>query len=906
MTPFVGRVAELQALASATTNTEGPSATLILGEPGSGKTRLLTEALARITEKRIVRVRGYETEAPVPLAAAAPLLRALDTPAGTSAVEPTQLFERAYRSLRAKGPLLLVIDDLQWLDDLSIALLQYLLSGAAEGALRVTALVATRPSPRAASFARFLDDTFSETFRSIELGALSREEGVTLARLIDAQLDLGSAADVWRRAAGSPFWVDALARTRGATNAERFLVLRMRGVSGDATELLAVLAIAARPVTPVDIADIERWAVERADRAAAELAARGVAASGGAGIAVMHDLIREAAHAALPAEARASMHRRLAGWLEGRAGDEPRLLREALEHRVAGGLPAADLALRIATGPRRRLLRVDDLRRLIDAATRESSRELQEALTALASELDENGLALEQADILAATAVSPTERAKWLLMASRAAARLGLYEEARGRLQRAREQRATDEMLEIDLDTHEAAILRWLKNDMATAWLLTERAVSRARQLFAEQPEGQSRDVLLRSLQGAYDAALVNETAGSVGADIAHQMLELARGQSEEAYLRAVLRGALSMAHQGRLAEAESAYRTVWVAANDRVYPALAIESGFYLAFRLMNRGKLLEAEDIADENMALVERIRGSGALTFGTPLHIRALPDFVGLMTDRWQDSFERLDRPAATLLPHTRLQQHELVAQAIARIDPLRYKDAVKEHTLRSLADARSAGCRRCLSEAQLVGADSLARAGWVDLAEAALRDHDTEVHEPTPARRYWRRRAEISIALAAGDKRQAATELARLESDAESMGYALEALWAKTDRGQALLEIDREVAVATLVAAAQTAEEMGVRAAVLVAEKALRAAGKRTWRRGAGTGVLTDREREIARLVASGESNPEIARRLFLSRKTVERHVSNVLRKVGARNRAELAARVSAVAVEGVPR
>jgi DNA-binding NarL/FixJ family response regulator len=55
-----------------------------------------------------------------------------------------------------------------------------------------------------------------------------------------------------------------------------------------------------------------------------------------------------------------------------------------------------------------------------------------------------------------------------------------------------------------------------------------------------------------------------------------------------------------------------------------------------------------------------------------------------------------------------------------------------------------------------------------------------------------------------------------------------------------------------------------------------------------------------------LIAGGASNPEIARRLFLSRKTVERHVSNVLRKTGVRNRAELAARVAQLDVGGVHR
>jgi DNA-binding NarL/FixJ family response regulator len=48
------------------------------------------------------------------------------------------------------------------------------------------------------------------------------------------------------------------------------------------------------------------------------------------------------------------------------------------------------------------------------------------------------------------------------------------------------------------------------------------------------------------------------------------------------------------------------------------------------------------------------------------------------------------------------------------------------------------------------------------------------------------------------------------------------------------------------------------------------------------------------------VAAGHSNPEIANTLFLSRKTIERHVSNVLARTGARNRTDLARLVSNLA------
>jgi DNA-binding NarL/FixJ family response regulator len=53
-------------------------------------------------------------------------------------------------------------------------------------------------------------------------------------------------------------------------------------------------------------------------------------------------------------------------------------------------------------------------------------------------------------------------------------------------------------------------------------------------------------------------------------------------------------------------------------------------------------------------------------------------------------------------------------------------------------------------------------------------------------------------------------------------------------------------------------------------------------------------LTEREREIMRLVAEGLTNAEIAERLVISPLTAKTHVSNVLRKAGCRDRAALVA------------
>ncbi|MEV6317052.1 AAA family ATPase [Streptomyces sp. NPDC051776] len=83
----------------------------------------------------------------------------------------------------------------------------------------------------------------------------------------------------------------------------------------------------------------------------------------------------------------------------------------------------------------------------------------------------------------------------------------------------------------------------------------------------------------------------------------------------------------------------------------------------------------------------------------------------------------------------------------------------------------------------------------------------------------------------------------------------------------------------------------------------AEERLEAAGlprRRTDRRrrpASGWEALTDTEHKIAALVAEGLSNPAIASRMFISRRTVQSHVSSILGKLGLTSRVELATAVT---------
>ncbi|MDQ2709144.1 MAG: LuxR C-terminal-related transcriptional regulator, partial [Actinomycetota bacterium] len=103
---------------------------------------------------------------------------------------------------------------------------------------------------------------------------------------------------------------------------------------------------------------------------------------------------------------------------------------------------------------------------------------------------------------------------------------------------------------------------------------------------------------------------------------------------------------------------------------------------------------------------------------------------------------------------------------------------------------------------------------------------------------------------------------------------------------------------ERAMVLLDEACAVLSALGARHDLMRVVTAARAAGLRPGRRPGrltetGVGALTPAERAVAELVAEGLTNPEIGKRLYVSRNTVRTHVSRVLSKLGCRSRAEIA-------------
>jgi DNA-binding NarL/FixJ family response regulator len=148
-----------------------------------------------------------------------------------------------------------------------------------------------------------------------------------------------------------------------------------------------------------------------------------------------------------------------------------------------------------------------------------------------------------------------------------------------------------------------------------------------------------------------------------------------------------------------------------------------------------------------------------------------------------------------------------------------------------------------------------------------------------------------KGKVCIATGNGDARACLHEA--LEGFARAQ-LPMELARTRLEMARALSERSPEVAIAEAKGALEDFERLEAARHADAAGALLRSLGAPIRIGPKGIGALTKREAEVLQLIGAGLSNAEIGERLYISRKTVEHHVGNVLSKLGLRNRAEAAA------------
>jgi DNA-binding CsgD family transcriptional regulator len=263
-----------------------------------------------------------------------------------------------------------------------------------------------------------------------------------------------------------------------------------------------------------------------------------------------------------------------------------------------------------------------------------------------------------------------------------------------------------------------------------------------------------------------------------------------------------------------------------------------------------MSRGEIGEARRWCEESLAAGEALQEAAYLL--PPLWALAELDLIV------GDANSAADRTSKALEIAIRLHERALLIPHV--VTGVRAR----------LAIHRPDEAERWLARAR----DLLA--GWAPVADAAL------AH------------AEGLLLLATGSMTAARQSLQAAVRAWEERGRIWETSWARLDLAQCLMRSSRYGEAANLLATVrETAESLGSAPLLARADDLSRVA------RGRGTleepwRPLTAREFEVARLIAEGLTNGEIAQRLDIAPKTASAHVEHILAKLGVTRRAEIAA------------
>jgi len=936
---FVGRAAELDELAAAMARArEGaPSLQLVGGEAGVGKSRLAAELSARAAaegDRILVGQCASFDEATIPLLPVIDALRGLDgggeEPLGigqqpAAGLHPLILDRLAEAA--AQSPILLVVEDLHWADRSTLELLAFLARRMRDERILVVATHRSDEVDRHERLRRFLADVATASHaRRVVLDRLTRDQiREQLTGILGAEPPGALLETVFARSEGNPFFAEELvaASPEGgeglpatlrdmllarihALDASAQAVVRIAAVGGHEVhhELLATAADLGEP----DLSDALRGAVREH-----------VLVAAGDGFAFRHALFSEAAYSELLPGERARLHEAFAAALEARpelaggsiatvaaeiahhwlrAGDDPRALAAAVR---AGGEAERVGALAEAADHDRRALAlwdaVPDAEGLagIDRAT------LLERAARAAAWVGSAGEAVELVDAAIALqeeAAEPVRLAHLLQGRARYLWQLGRVHESAPGLERALA------LIPADPPSAERAeALGWLglmlllSGELARSRPYAEEAVAVARVVGARAEEADalvSLGQILVALGDRRDGLEDLERAWAIATELGDDELlsHAAVGLSDALRYDGQLEQSIEIA----LAGAEAAGRA-GLEIREQLCAVNAGEAAFELGrWDLADRiTRDVLGHELAGVTRAYAHLLAGSLACArrdfAAVEAHLagqRAALDSrdgtpgrgpVELQTELalWQRRPEDALRAASDGL------------QAV-REDPME-RAAIAELGLRAAADlAERARARRDAA------AESVAREGASSFRAAAHAGADEAAHPALAAT------IEAEHSRAVGDDDPAPWDAAARAWDA--WPTPLRAAYARWRQAEAALaRRDRAQAERALLAAHGTAVDLGA-LALLSEVEALARRARIALATDAAPSVdepapgedlgLTARELEVLEHVANGETNREIADALFISVRTAGVHVSHILSKLDASNRAEAAA------------
>jgi DNA-binding CsgD family transcriptional regulator len=897
------RDGELTALRAAVRQ-RGSRLVVVEGPAGIGKTRLLAEA-RRDTDLRVLAVRGGELEQglafgvvrqlfeamisePLLQGAAAAAREVFEGPASDVGREDASftILHALYRltiDLAEQEPLLLVVDDLQWCDEPSLRWLCYLVRRL--DGLPVTVLAGVRPFERHAQAHLIRELVRDPLAVSLQPQPLSER----------ASAELLGADEVFSRAChaatgGNPLLLVELAKA-----------LRAEGVPPDAAHVAAVDEIAPRAASRAVLVRIGRLsagaaAVARAtavlgDAAGLPLVAAlaglddgtAVAAAGElvraevfaeqASMAFVHPLIRAVVYEDIPVHERALAHERAAGLLRERAAAPGKIatqlmhapergeawvvdvLAEAARAAVRAGAAASAVAYltRALAEPPAPDRRAQVLLALAEAEKGHNLTDAIEHVTA-AIGLLEDPLAHAAATLVLARLLAMNRRAdEAVALARRTAA--GLPAEAELLL-------AAFEALELTAPL------------LGGSEPVGPDRFARHRQLPLPPGTGPKLLAAIAAHQWAYGGGSAAECAPLALAAL--EGWELIRRDNLVLSVAATL--VLLLADRREALDAWDALLAEALARGSTAFRAAASVYGGYTLYR---------HGDLADAETSLRDAIEAHTLWSLGDGGSVETAAWLAGVRRERGDVAGARRELEA---FPDRGDASHGTRYWLDSLIEQLLAEEGYDE----ALAVARSAMERFAF----LAAIDT----PWRSHAAVALRHlgrHDEALElaaEQVDIARRWGAPSILARALRIlGSVEQSPERLREAAALAGRSPARLELAKALAEEG-AVLRAARRPSEARdpLRRALELADALGADALAERVRHELYAAGGRprtTALRGAA--ALTPSERRVVERAAAGQTNRAIAEALFVTPKTVELHLRNAYRKLGASSRHDLA-------------